>query len=51
MANIATCACGWTVISPMGAEDVKKHILIHLQDSHPGTAVSEGEIRAMIKTL
>jgi len=35
----------------MGAEDVKKHILIHLQDSHPGTAVSEGEILTMIKTL
>ncbi len=51
MANMATCACGWTLISPLGATDVKKHILIHLRDDHPGTNVTENEIMNMIKTL
>ena len=51
MANMASCACGWTVISPIGAEDVQKHLFIHLHDNHPGTTVSEGEIRTMIRTL
>lgn len=51
MANIATCACGWTIISPIGVEDVKKHLVIHLHDNHPGASVSEEEIRTMIKTL
>jgi len=51
MGNIATCACGWTIISPIGADDVQKHLLIHLKDVHPGTTVSDGEIRTMIKTV
>ena len=51
MANMATCACGWTVISPVGADDVKKHILIHLHDTHPGTRITEDEIKTMIKTV
>ena len=51
MAKMATCACGWTVISPVGDEDVKKHILIHLRDTHPGTKISEDEIKAMIKSV
>jgi hypothetical protein len=51
MGNIATCACGWTIISPIGADDVQKHLLIHVKDIHPGTTVSDGEIRAMIKTV
>ena len=51
MANMATCACGWTIISPQGAQDVQKHISIHVSDAHPGTKVSEGELRAMIKSV
>ena len=51
MGNIATCACGWTVISPQGADDVQKHLHIHVKDVHPGTAVSDGELRSMIKTV
>lgn len=51
MANMATCACGWTIISPVGVEDVKKHILIHLADTHPGTRVSDDEVKTMIKTV
>jgi predicted small metal-binding protein len=51
MAKMATCACGWTIISPVSAEDVKKHIFIHLADTHPGTKVSDGEVQTMIKTV
>jgi hypothetical protein len=51
MANMTTCACGWTVISPLGADNVKKHVLIHLHDDHPGTSVTEDELMKMIKTL
>ena len=51
MASMGTCACGWTIISPQGPEDAKKHVLIHLGDAHPGTKVSKAEVRALIKTV
>ncbi len=51
MAKMASCACGWTVISPLGEANVKKHVLLHLRDDHPGTSVTEDEIMKMIKTL
>jgi hypothetical protein len=51
MAEMATCACGWTVISPLGRGDVKKHVQIHLQDNHPGTVLSADEMEKLIKTV
>ena len=51
MAKMLTCACGWTVISPQGEDDVKKHTMIHLADTHPGTTITGEEIRKMIKTV
>jgi predicted small metal-binding protein len=51
MADMLTCACGWTVISPLGRQDVKKYTLIHLRDSHPGTSITEDELERMIKTV
>ncbi len=51
MAKMVTCACGWTLISPQGEEDVKKHITIHLSDSHPGTVMTREEIAKEIKTV
>ncbi|HEV8594192.1 MAG TPA: hypothetical protein VGR51_01525 [Thermoplasmata archaeon] len=51
MANMVSCACGWTVFSPVGADDVKKHLLLHLHDIHPGTSVTEDELRGMIKAV
>ena len=32
MGSMATCACGWTIISPVGADDVRKHLQIHLRE-------------------
>jgi predicted small metal-binding protein len=51
MAHMTTCPCGWTVISPQGQEDVKKHLGLHLRDTHPGTSVTDEEIGKMIKTI
>lgn len=51
MAKMITCPCGWTVISPQGEDQAIKHILIHLHDIHPETAVNEAEIRATVKNV
>jgi len=51
MAKMATCSCGWTVISPLGAEDVKKHTRIHLKDNHPDTVLSDSEMEQLIKSV
>src|SRR5436309_2045011 len=50
MAMMSTCPCGFTVISPRGDEDVKKHMSIHLKDAHPGTSMTEEELGKTIKT-
>jgi len=51
MAKMSTCPCGFTVISPRGDEDVKKHMSIHLKDTHPGSSMTEEEIGKTIKTV
>ena len=51
MAAMNVCPCGWTIISPLGEEDVKKHTLIHLRDAHPGTSMTEDEIKQHIKVI
>ena len=51
MAKMSTCPCGFTVISPRGDEDVKKHMSIHLKDAHPGTSMTDEEIGKTIKTV
>jgi len=51
MGKMSTCPCGFTIISPQGEEDVKKHMSIHLRDVHPGTSVTDEELRKTIKTI
>ena len=51
MASMLTCPCGWTIISPQGVEDVKKHTAIHIHDIHPGMTMTEEEIGKTIKTV
>jgi hypothetical protein len=51
MGEMGTCACGWTVISPLGREDVKKHVSIHLKDNHPGTVLTPDEMERLIRTV
>jgi len=51
MASMLTCPCGWTIISPQGVGDVKKHTVMHLHDIHPGMTMTEEEIGKIIKTV
>lgn len=51
MAKMISCPCGWTLISPQGDEDIKKHALIHAKDHHPGLTETEDEVTKMIKTI
>jgi predicted small metal-binding protein len=51
MAKMISCPCGWTLISPQGDEDIKKHVMIHAKDCHPGLIETEDEVVKMIKTV
>ncbi len=51
MAKMLSCPCGWTLISPQGVEDIKKHAMIHAKDYHPGLTETEDEVAKMIKTI
>jgi hypothetical protein len=51
MAKKLSCACGWTLISPQGENDLKKHTMEHFADAHPGMRVGEAEFKAMVKTV
>ena len=51
MAKMTSCPCGWTLISPQGDDDIKKHMRIHLADTHPGTSMTDDEIGNTIRTV
>ena len=51
MAKMITCACGWTLISPLGDQDVYKHVNIHLKDNHPDAKVSDADLQRMVRTV
>jgi hypothetical protein len=51
MAKMLSCPCGWTLISPQGDEDIKKHVMIHVKDTHPGVATTQDEVVKAIKTV
>jgi predicted small metal-binding protein len=45
-----TCpACGWTVKSPWGENDVADHANLHSKNHHPEIKMSEDELNSMIK--
>jgi predicted small metal-binding protein len=46
-----SCECGWTMITPMGEQDLKKHAMMHIADAHPGMQVSETDMKKMMKTI
>ncbi|MDA4128162.1 MAG: hypothetical protein OK422_01650 [Thaumarchaeota archaeon] len=46
-----SCDCGWTLVSPQGESDVKKHAMMHVKDAHPGMMMSDAELTKMIKTV
>ncbi|MBI2185113.1 MAG: hypothetical protein HYU39_09165 [Thaumarchaeota archaeon] len=51
MAKMISCDCGWTIISPQGEADVKKHAMMHVSDAHPGVMLTEKDAAKMIKTI
>jgi predicted small metal-binding protein len=51
MGTMMSCDCGWTMISPMGEGDVKKHAMMHMQDAHPGMKMSDADMMKMMKTV
>ncbi len=51
MARMMTCPCGWTIISPQGDDDVRKHVMTHLKDTHPGTSMTEEDLQRLIKSV
>ncbi|HTT34944.1 MAG TPA: DUF1059 domain-containing protein [Thermoplasmata archaeon] len=51
MGAMQVCSCGWTLISPLGADDIVYHVQLHLKEHHPGTKLSESEIRELIRTV
>ena len=51
MAKMATCPCGWVVISPLGEGDAVKHTAIHLKLHHPGTELTNEEMRKKVLSV
>jgi hypothetical protein len=51
MAKMMSCDCGWTLISPMGEGDVKKHAMMHMADAHPGMKMTNDQMMKMIKSV
>ena len=49
MGAIGTCPCGWTIVSPQGIEDVKRHAMIHMKEVHPETVMTPEELMTHIK--
>ncbi len=49
MASMIACDCGWTLVSPSGDADVKKHAKMHVADAHPGTTMTEEQLTGIIK--
>jgi predicted small metal-binding protein len=49
MGAIGTCPCGWTLVSPQGAEDVKKYAMMHMKEVHPDTVMTTEELMTHIK--
>jgi hypothetical protein len=51
MAKMMSCECGWTLITPMGEADLKKHAMMHVADAHPGMKVTDDMMNKMMKTV
>ena len=51
MAKMMSCECGWTLITPMGENDIKKHAMMHVLDAHPGMKMSDTDMMKMMKTV
>jgi hypothetical protein len=48
---MVACQCGWTLVSPLGADDVYEHLDLHVRAHHAGLKVSESELREKIHAI
>ena len=46
-----TCACGWTITSPLGEEDVLKHAEMHANEYHPDLNLTREQLRRDVKSV
>jgi hypothetical protein len=51
MGHVVACQCGWTLISPLGPDDVYEHLQLHVTSHHAGLKVSESELREKIRAV
>jgi hypothetical protein len=51
MGHMVACQCGWTLVSPLGSDDVLAHISLHVRTHHSGLKVSESELREKIHPI
>jgi predicted small metal-binding protein len=51
MAKMMSCECGWTLITPMGEADLKKHAMMHMSDAHPGMKMSDDMMMKMMNPV
>jgi hypothetical protein len=45
-----SCECGWTLITPMGESDLKKHAMMHIADGHPSMRMTDDMMKKVMKT-
>ncbi|MCI4318065.1 MAG: hypothetical protein L3K01_08085 [Thermoplasmata archaeon] len=51
MGHVVACQCGWTLVSPLGPDDVYEHLQLHVRVHHAGVKASESELREKIRTI
>ena len=51
MGHMFTCSCSWTLITQEGEGDLIMHVRIHLADAHPGTTMSDEDIRKVVRKV
>ena len=51
MGHMFTCSCNWTLITQEGEDDLIAHVRIHVADAHPGTVMSDEDIRKAVKMV
>ena len=51
MAAGMMCECGWTMISPMGEKDLKKHAMMHIQDAHPQMKMTDEQVMKLMRKV
>lgn len=46
-----TCSCGWTLISPVGEDDVLKYAEMHANEYHADMNLGREQLKGSIRTV